>query len=113
LRKTQRLERNLEPHHVAAPGQTGIGLPQHVEREVGFGLVIPDSILLNSLRIQIEEHPVLSIMKSVENETELIVIVDSFAAPKARTDFVRLGVEADTHNVEILVRIAGIDFCFL
>ena len=112
--KAQALERNRHPNYKAAAGDFSSGIPNGVERgiEVALRLLLargfgPDGVPLHAQWGRLKGVGATAVVEGVENDFDLIVVVDVFAAGHARAHFAGI-IEADEHHVEILLVVTEI-----
>src|SRR4029077_6336200 len=106
-RETQALEWNRYPHYVAAAGCLPPRVPHGVERNVeipvGFftGGLGPNGVPLHPERSGLKRVGASAVVKSVEHDFDIVVVVDVLAARHTAADFLGI-IETDEYNVETL-----------
>ena len=112
--KTQALERNCHPRYVSLRSNFAARVPNRIERRIpvphlGAGRFGPDRVPLHSQRSCLERVSASPVVKRVEHNLDVIVIVDIFAARHASANLLRI-VEANKHYVEIFLVVTEISF---
>ena len=90
----------------------GVAFPDGVPGKIRIAILAFQkcAFLLHAGGIDIEEDRVLAIVKGVEEETNLVVVVDLLAAHEVASKFVHLGVESQEDHIEGAVGVAKIGF---
>src|ERR1051326_8512041 len=78
--EAERLEWNLNHHHVAVASEFSGGMPNRVKGIVWPAAFCKESILLDTVRIRIKKVGVALVVKCVQPYADLIVIVNQLPA---------------------------------
>src|ERR1700719_3563137 len=108
-RKAKAFEGNRHPYDIAVAGDLAARIPYRIERrvEVGARLFLagslrPYGIPLHAKRSGLKGIGTATVVKGVENNFDLIVVVDVLPARHAGTNLPRV-VEAHKYHVEIFL----------
>src|SRR6202140_677647 len=113
-RKAKAFEGNRHPYDIAAAGDLAARIPDRIERRVEVrarlllaGSLRPYGVPLHAERCGLEGIRTAAVVKGVENNFDLIVVVNVFPARQAGADLPRV-VEAYEHDVEIFLVVAQV-----
>src|SRR5262249_39056336 len=110
--ESQAAKRNLKPDDVALRGQLCLRVPHGIKREVGSVALAPQSIGLNTGRIAGKEKSAALIVKGIERNLDPVIIIEHLLpASEMRANLVRLIVETDHYNVDVLFIVAKVSVC--
>src|ERR1700686_3962701 len=112
--KAKALEGNRHPYDIAMAGDLAARIPDRVERRVEVrarlflaGSLRPNGAPLPPGRCGLEGVGTAAVVKGVENNLDLIVVVNVFPARQAGADLPRV-VEAHKYYVEIFLVVAQV-----